>query len=264
VLMDSTHHDFDAVWSPDGARLYFSCDRFNPLMDLCTTAPDGMGLRPIKYAAITALDPPCTSICIASTPQKWDVAPTGRSIAFETIGTSSDGSQTVWVGALDGSSATKLTTTTSFQAKWSPTSDRVLLSTWDGKNSYGLATVHPDGTAYQAISNFADNDQGANWSPNGATLVFQSLHTGSWQVWAMNSDGTGRRSLTATGSNYGPLFSPKSAPVGVLVGGSAIGASRQPAPARTLRADASESPSTPPNACHLVRAEVRARIVCSP
>ena len=264
VLMDSTHYDFEPVWSADGTRLYFSCSRFAALTELCTASLDGTGLQPIRFAAITALDPPCTSTCFRSTPQKWELSPDGRSIAFETLFTSSDKSQTAWVAALDGSSATKLTTSTSFAAKWSPKSDRLVVQTWDGQQNYGLATVRPDGTGYQAISDFADNDAWPSWSSDGATIVFVSARTGVGQIWAMNADGTGRRPLT-TGAEqkYTPLFSPKSAPVGALVGTTAISASRHPTPALVPRADARESPSTQPGACHVVRVGAGAQIVCS-
>jgi Tol biopolymer transport system component len=265
IVIDSLHNDFDPVWSKDGTHLYFSCDRFRSMPELCTASLDGSGAAPIRYAAITALDPPCTSTCYGSTPQKWEVSSDGRSIAFETLFTSSEGSQTTWVAALDGSRATKLTTTTSFEAKWSPRSDRVLVATWDGLKSFGLATVHPDGTAYQSLSNFADHDEFASWSPDGETIVFESSHTGVRQIWIMNADGSGRRPLTdGNVTKYTPVFSPKAAPLGVLAGGTARSASRQPAPERAMRADASESSSTTPGACRAVHAEAGTRIACSP
>jgi Tol biopolymer transport system component len=218
-LVDSTHYDFDAVWSADGTRLYFSCNRFDSMTELCSSSQDGSDVQPVRLAAITALGP-------LATPQKWDISEDGRSLAFETLGTSSQGDQSAWVAAVDGSSATRLSTSSSFAAKWSPNSDRLVVETWNGQQNFGLATVSPNGTGFLPISNFADNDESPSWSPDGSAILLESSRSGSRQIWIANADGSGRHQLT-TGAEtkYTPMFSPKAGTVGTLTESALIKAS---------------------------------------
>ncbi len=210
VLTDSTHYDFEPVWSPDGTRLYFSCNRFDSMIELCSAAQDGSDVKPIRLAAITAIGP-------GANPQRLDMSPDGRSIAFAAMSAPSSSKESAWVAALDGSSATPLGTGSSISARWSPKSDRVVIETWNGQQNYGLAVVRPDGTAYLPISDFPNNDESPSWSPDGATIVFESAQSGGRQIWVMNADGSGRHQIT-TGAEtkYAPMFNPKSAPVGTL------------------------------------------------
>jgi len=53
-----------------------------------------------------------------------------------------------------------------------------------------------------------DGFYGVAWAPDGR-IVYASVASGSWDIWAMNPDGTGQRQLTVGArSNYGPSVSP--------------------------------------------------------
>jgi uncharacterized protein YjdB len=52
------------------------------------------------------------------------------------------------------------------------------------------------------------DDLDPDWCTNGSRIAFASSRTGSYQVYAMNSDGTGVIQLTSAGSNYAPSWSP--------------------------------------------------------
>jgi Tol biopolymer transport system component len=53
-----------------------------------------------------------------------------------------------------------------------------------------------------------DGFYGLSWTPDGR-VVYASMASGGWDIWAMNADGTGQRQLTAGArSNYGPAVSP--------------------------------------------------------
>lgn len=52
-----------------------------------------------------------------------------------------------------------------------------------------------------------DGFYGVTWTPDGK-IVYASVASGSWDIWAMNADGTGQRQLTVGArSNYGPSVS---------------------------------------------------------
>ncbi len=52
------------------------------------------------------------------------------------------------------------------------------------------------------------SDSAFSWSPDGRRIFFVSKRDGSWEVYAMNSDGSGQRRLTRNASATGPAWSP--------------------------------------------------------
>ena len=67
-----------------------------------------------------------------------------------------------------------------------------------------------DGTvAYQALTGAAEDCRQPNWAPAGDMILYQKLTGGQWDVWIMNSDGTGKRQVTAgPGDKTDASFSP--------------------------------------------------------
>ena len=99
VLMDSTHNDFDAVWSADGAQALLQLRSIRPTdralyrvfgwqWSATNQVRRDHGARSSMHVDMLAIDA-----------AEVDVSPDGRSIAFETLFTSSDKSQTTWVAA---------------------------------------------------------------------------------------------------------------------------------------------------------------------
>ena len=59
-------------------------------------------------------------------------------------------------------------------------------------------------------------DSNPVWSPDGRRIAFES----SWQVWAMNADGSGKRKLTPKGAhNFNPVWSPDGQRIAFEAGG---------------------------------------------
>jgi Tol biopolymer transport system component len=79
---------------------------------------------------------------------------------------------------------------------------------------YQLFTSKADGTAPQQLTHFADSDAvWAAWSPSGNRIAFErEVYTGvrvtRAAIYTMNPDGSGLRSLTPTGLNGRPSWSP--------------------------------------------------------
>ena len=55
-------------------------------------------------------------------------------------------------------------------------------------------------------------NQGSNetpcWSPDGEQLTFASDRGGSWQIYAVNKNGTNLRQITRSGNNRNPVWVP--------------------------------------------------------
>ena len=161
------------------------------------------------------LYPPCVAVCVTLPPGHWDVAPDGRAILFETI--PAVGLQMMYVGAIDGSSAIPLTPgVVSYHAKWSPKGDQLIVALANPGRGFALAIVNRDGSAYRALTNFADQEESPAWSPDGKLIAFDGFRAPTQQVWVMNADGSGARQLTSGIPKFMPFWNPKGSPTGAL------------------------------------------------
>jgi len=92
----------------------------------------------------------------------------------------------------EGAVALTLTEGTSMAAAVSPDGDTLVIdllgSLWTLPITGGAAT--------RIVDEFHDARQPA-WSPDGATIVFQSYRRGSWDIWSVGRDGGDARALTS-------------------------------------------------------------------
>ena len=58
--------------------------------------------------------------------------------------------------------------------------------------------MNADGTGKVNLTNDPSGDVGPAWSPNGAKIAFASNRSGSWQIYVMQSDGSGQFPLTSS------------------------------------------------------------------
>jgi TolB protein len=78
---------------------------------------------------------------------------------------------------------------------------RIAFSQWDllpGGNLSGhsnVYTINPDGTGLRQLTHVAAHQAAGapDWSPGGGKIVYESNQTGGYQIWVMNSDGSGQR-----------------------------------------------------------------------
>ena len=215
-LADTSSINFDVTWSTDGSRLYFGCDRFGRIHDICTAALDGSDLRAIRYAALEPIVTPCSPAC-AGLLTHAAASPDGTRIAFEYLSNSGGATtQRIWAASVDGTNAISLSgSTISFGARWSPSGDRMLLNISDGADNFALATVKADGSSFQQIVSYADTISSGDWSPDGKVIAYSDAKTA--QIGVMNADGSNRRLLTTNfPAKYFPVWNPKARAVGAL------------------------------------------------
>ena len=72
--------------------------------------------------------------------------------------------------------------------------DRIFRSDRTG-NVY---VMNADGTSVQQLTNSAQEDRAASWSPDGLTIAFHKEVPGNTDMWLMNADGTNQRNLTSS------------------------------------------------------------------
>jgi Tol biopolymer transport system component len=213
ALAGTSPLDIDPTWSADGSRLYFGCYRYGRLYDLCTAALDGSDLRSIRSTTLEPIVTPCAPGC-AGAMTHFAASPDGSKIAF--LLQDSGPSQHIWAASPDGTGAISLSgNTPSYDARWSPSGDRMLLTITDGGPGYALATVKADGSSYRQIVSYADSISAGSWSPDGTVIAYDDDKTR--QIGVMNADGSSRRLITYQGlPKYTPTWNPKARAVGAL------------------------------------------------
>jgi TolB protein len=210
------------AWSPDGARLAFSC-RFNT----CTANADGTSVNTLDNFDVSPQDEPtwspdgrrlaissgdmCGSGCAYSNVWRIDAADGGDQIRMADYAVSpswSPNGHIVYqyfyafytyppaeIRSLDArypGSYTQLTVADGGRSPdWSPDGTRIVFS-----RQGEITVMDQDGSNVRPL---AVSGSEPAWSPDGAKIVFsRPAIDGHHDLWAMNADGTGEVRLTDT------------------------------------------------------------------
>jgi len=148
----------------------------------------------------------------SSTHPAW--APDGQTIAFisnrEGVRSGLPINFEVYVSAVDGAGARRLTTNQEFEADlaWSPDGAHLLVkSSRDGNDEIYL--LDRRGDVQRNLTNAPASDGGPSWSPDGRTIVFHSNRDGETRLYVMDADGANVRALPRDpGPGHSPQWSP--------------------------------------------------------
>jgi WD40 repeat protein len=87
----------------------------------------------------------------------------------------------------------------------------------DSPTNSEIYSVKNDGSDLKRLTNDPALDFAPSLSPDGATIVFGSLRTGTSRLWSMNSDGTNPVELTTGSTQYTPETAPRFSPDGTQI-----------------------------------------------
>ncbi|WP_380281376.1 hypothetical protein [Kitasatospora purpeofusca] len=198
-------------WSPDGNQLAFTrtWGTSDPTTeqiqysDLYVIAPDGTTAQRITFLTN---DTPYSGTV---TDPAW--SPDGKQLVFS-YRTSATGqpanSRALYIVNADGTGLRRLTPwelRAGDRANWSPDGSRIVFTTYpadpDNAPGGGIYTVHPDGTAVEALTpGPSDITYGvASYSPDGTAIAFaQAPAGGTSELYTMRADGSGVARVTDT------------------------------------------------------------------
>jgi Tol biopolymer transport system component len=172
-------------WSPDGRRIVFLSRRDGD-KELYIVNADGSGQRRLTRDAMYLTIP------------AW--SPDGRKIVFE--GRPCCG---VYVVNADGSGQRRLARNGHAPA-WSPDGRRIAFFS-DNK----IYLMNADGSEHRALTRRQAEPRDLVWSPDGRKFAFlqkRGCGPGCYDIYVVNSDGSGLRNLTAKLASLGPVFGP--------------------------------------------------------
>lgn len=216
----SLNNASEPALSPDGQRLafrgwgeipekynegqldhpYFNCAEPRADRQLGHTTLDGTGYQQ-------------TTIFWEDSHPDW--SPDGQRLLFDT-GRNGDGITRIMAVSADGETEEELRIVGQ-QPSWAPDSDRFVYRGCDlTGNRCGLwvaraLVAHHWDVGHNMVGPVLEEQAAAHpdWSPVGEQIVYQSPASGSWDLYVINSDGSGKRQLTSEAGIEGlPAWSP--------------------------------------------------------
>lgn len=178
-LTKRSEPEYDAVWHPDGNKLYFGFDKTSPNqgdIEVYSIRLDGEEFKPVVASdgKLTHEESPACS-------------PDGKWIAFTST---KDGNQELYVAKSDGTDVKRLTSDPAIDAHpcFSPDGQKILFST----NRWGdleLAVIDLDGSNLTRITTSRGFDDYPAWSPNGQQIAWTSNRDRNLEIYTSSPSG---------------------------------------------------------------------------
>jgi Tol biopolymer transport system component len=189
AVTDDPTVDWNPVWSPDGAWLYFSSDR-NGTMNLWRVGIDE------KTGKVRGKPEPVTA------PSRWvghmSIAADGRRMVYASADETSIVETVPFdpvAGRVTGEPAPLLAGALLVrEIGISPDGKWISFSSRGTREDIFVASA--DGSSLRQLTNDAFRERGADWSADGRRIVFYSDRTGRWEFWSINPDGSALTQLT--------------------------------------------------------------------
>jgi Tol biopolymer transport system component len=200
IIVDSPRSDASPAWSPTGDLIAFTSgpvfDRDAGDEDIYVVRPDGTGLT-----RLTGPGPDGEPV--------W--SPDGGRIAF--VGARGGGSE-IFVMNADGSGRVAVTdapTKDVTSPVWSPDGSRIAFGLFSGSD-WDVYVVDADGTDQIPLAAGPNDEVGPAWAADGSFLAYSVAESseacgcdnaGTFDIFAVRPDGTGRRRLTHDAGELG-------------------------------------------------------------
>jgi Tol biopolymer transport system component len=195
-LTGSPRPDFDATWSPDGARIAFRSER-NGESEIWLMNADGSGQRRLARGLSPAWSPDGSRIAYAAPGDL--LCPPGRGLRCSGLSImNADGSGQHRIPHTDGGE----------YPSWSPDGKRIAFNS-NLSGDHVMYIVGVDGSRVVDLSRVGEGWQ-VDWSPDGRSILFTSHrdHPDNYtDIYVMRPDGSGVKRLTHV-RGYTPAWSP--------------------------------------------------------
>lgn len=200
-LNEGDSNDLYPCWFPDREKFAFVSDR-SGIMKIWVMNQSGIGgLTQLTFSNSYEESP--------------DISPDGGRMAFVSYSFGNPKPH-LWTMSIDGANLTELCE--GKNPKYSPDGNKILFITEriiKDKKQAQLWLINSNGSYLTHLFNCEADCMDANWSPDGKQIVFSTdrpgkdkKEEGDFNIWLINSDGTGLTQLTGNSSYDGnPVFS---------------------------------------------------------
>lgn len=199
-LTNDNSGNYDPTFSPDGSSIIFKSTRDDGFGDIFTMKSDGTEQTNLtKERKMT---------------EEWDpvFSPNGGTIYFVSRLSGTHSTDELFRMNADGTNVVQLTSN-SFP-DWYPAVNPksgilVFISKLSAATSDDLFVSDGDGNNRNDITNLTGNDNDPAWNLDGTKIIFINDHDGNYNLFIMNSDGSGlQRVADIPGNELSPVFVP--------------------------------------------------------
>lgn len=196
--------DWNPVWSPDGKYLYFASDRGGSMNFWRVPLDETSGA--VQGQPETVITPSVYSQHLSFSHDGKRMAYVQKSETRNLERIAFDPSKELATGQPQPvTQGTRYVT----EPDLSPDEEWFACSS-QGEKQEDILLIKRDGTEQRQLTNDSFRDRSPRWAPDGKRIAFYSDRSGRFEVWTINSDGTGLRQLTYTSgpSTVYPIWSP--------------------------------------------------------
>jgi eukaryotic-like serine/threonine-protein kinase len=199
-----TSVDWNPVWSPDGAYLYYASDRGGSMNLWRIAIDETTGKVRSEPESIIVPASGIAHLCLSQSGRRMLYVQTDSKNNLQKIGF--DPSTGKVTGQPSPVTQGSLQTT---DPAFSPDGQSIAFST-SGESQEDIFVCRSDGSDRRQLTNDVFQDRLPRWSRDGRQLAFMSNRSGNWEVWLINADGSGLRQLTFTSAAgvFLPTWSP--------------------------------------------------------
>lgn len=203
--------NWNPVWAPDGAHLYFVSGRGGPI-NLWRVPIDETSGKPLgPPEAVTTPSPFVAHVTISAD---------GRHIAYSSI-LRSRNLQKLTIDPATGKPDGEPTWVTSGSRLWAnpdPSPDGAWVVFYSSLQPQGnLFVARADGTAMRQLTNGEAIDRMPRWSPDGTWIAFHSIRGKDQYLWKIRPDGGDRQQLSPLADAIYPVWSPDGSRIAILM-----------------------------------------------
>lgn len=203
AVTDGTTIDTNPVWSPDGKFVYFSSNRGGSVNIWRVAIDEESGAVAGTPEAVTTIGAATSALQLSFGRDVRKLAYIAqdeirnlRRISFDPAGGKATG---------DPSSITR-----GSMQLWFPDAspDGEWLTCYSMGNQRHIIIMRTDGSEVQDLTDNTFRHFWPRWSPDGKLIAFSSRRSGNYELWIINSDGSGLQQLTSGHESPGAHYSP--------------------------------------------------------
>ncbi len=189
-VTEDAHTDWNPIWPPDGRYLYYSSDRGGSMNIWRVRIDEESGQvqgapEPVTLGGFTA---------------KWHLnfSADGRRIVYVERVEQFNLHRVGFEPAQKSVAGNPLPITRGFRTAIEPrvSPDGGLLAFRAMEEQEDIKIVRTDGTGESRLTDDVFKDRRPQWSPDGKQIAFDSDRSGNYDIWTINSDGSGLRQIT--------------------------------------------------------------------
>ena len=186
--------DWNPVWSPDGAWLYFCSNRGGSM---------GIWRIPMKESTGEARGSPEPIRTPASYPAHLSFSGDGRNLAYVQLLTTGRLSEVRFdpVREVLVSEPKEIMRSSKGVSRPALSTDGKWLAFNSTEQEEDLFVMSVDGSGLRQLTNGGHRSRGPRWSPDGKHIAFFSTRSGEWEIWIADANGSEFRQITNLAGN---------------------------------------------------------------